>query len=106
MTARKKTVRRPTGLPTEISVLGKKFTIEYTNDMNKDEYGETDLELKKIKLNSNRPKHTWRATLLHEVIHAILGVTGQSNKMTDDEEEGLVVSLENGLEDLVDFKDF
>lgn len=93
-------------MPDSIVVLSKKFEIQYTTDMNKDEYGETDLELKIIKINANKAKHTWRSTLLHEIIHAILGICGQGTRMESNEEEGVVIALEHGLEGLVDFIDF
>ncbi len=42
--------------------------------------------------------------LLHEVLHAVLDISGFRQKMDSKEEEQLVVLLENALSILIDFK--
>jgi len=71
--------------------------------MDKIEYGETQIEERIIKININRSKKTWKATLLHEVVHAGLGLTGRAESMTGDDEESIVIFMENLLEDFVEF---
>jgi len=93
-------------LPGSIRILGINFHIDYTTDMDKSDYGETIIEERSIKININKPKHTWRSTLRHEIFHAILGITGQSERMGNEEEEGIVIALENGVDNLMDFIDF
>lgn len=89
-------------LPTSVTVLGKDFDISYTMDIDTNTYGETNVLERTIKINSNKDKK--ESTLLHEIIHAVLGVSGYSERMSEQEEEALVVLLENGLENLIELK--
>lgn len=43
----------------------------------------------------------WRSTLLHEITHAILFLTGANQGLSLNTEERLVVAIENGLMPLI-----
>jgi len=43
----------------------------------------------------------WRTVLLHEVIHAILKLSGTSAGLSHDKEESIVEALEHGLSPIV-----
>lgn len=63
------------------------------------DYGECDSRECIIKIN---PKHLDSAllvkrTILHEMTHAALGVSGLSEKLTDKQEEAFAVCIENML---------
>lgn len=49
-----------------------------------------------IKISDN-----WRSFLNHELMHAMLFLTGQSQGMTEDEEEGIVMAIETGIKSLL-----
>lgn len=90
--------------PDRISILGAKFTIVYPAKIKDsgegDEiYGETDDTSRTIKISSslNPDDETFERTLLHETIHAILGIAGQDQHLSPVQEEGIVKALENGL---------
>jgi len=72
--------------------------------MGKKTWGETNSEKRWIKINKNFPENTYRDTLLHEVIHAVIGVAGLSNLLDHNLEESLAIALENGLAELVELK--
>ena len=42
----------------------------------------------------------WKEHLLHEILHAVLFYSGQSERMKENEEESLVRAIENGLKTL------
>ena len=90
----------------EINILGDIFKIEYPAKIKGDEgentYGETYgvKRLIRISTQQNKTDDMMERTLLHEVIHAILHISGHSELLEDKEEESLVVLLENGLSKL------
>lgn len=51
----------------------------------------------KIALDSNKTLELQESTLLHEILHSILHVSGQSNMLSEKQEEALVVAFEHGL---------
>lgn len=102
---KKKKVRIPKDLLTEIVLFGKVFKIEYITDIDKAVYGESNSVERIIKVNLNRTESTWKATLIHEAMHAGLGITGRSETMTEDEEEGLAILVENLFEDHINFNE-
>lgn len=98
--ARKKKIDKealiPKDFPTSIIVLGIPFRIEFALDMKDDEWGETTVEDRLIKLN---PLHhtSLHDTLLHEVLHAGIGIAGLSQLFTLKQEEAIVRCLENTI---------
>lgn len=46
----------------------------------------------------------WKDHLLHEIIHAILWISGHSSGLTHKQEESIVRALENGLKPLIKLK--
>ena len=92
--------------PKSVCVLGQDFSIEYKPKVvvgdNDECYGLTHVKDFTIQISSteNKTPEQMEATLLHEVIHAVLGVSGLTELIDDKTEEALVVSLENGLKEL------
>jgi Zn-dependent peptidase ImmA (M78 family) len=84
-------------------ILGKKFDVVYTKAMDKDDYGETISMERVIRINIQKAEWTWRPTLVHEMVHAILGVTGHTELLDEKTEEALAIALEHGFEDYVEF---
>lgn len=93
--------------PKRVVVLGQEFKVIYVSNFA--HYGETCTETFQIKINSRLKEKQLEATLLHEVIHAILFISGWSFTLDPEDgpdkrnEEGLVRALEHGLKDLVTF---
>ena len=89
----------------KIDILGVPFTLVRDSEKmpDKDDHGETVILDRKIYLNpvKNKTHDEMAATLLHEVLHAILGVSGQDKFINKKIEEGLVTALENGLYPLI-----
>lgn len=70
-------------------------------------FGEFFIAARVIKIKKEQPEEMKWETLLHEVIHAVLGLSGISDTLDswgDSIEEGIVVALENGLHDHISFK--
>lgn len=89
----------------KIDILGVSFTlVKNVKKMpDKDDHGETNIIDRRIYLNpiKNKTHDEMASTLLHEVIHAILGVSGQDKFINEEHEEGLVTVLEHGLYPLI-----
>ena len=75
-----------------LEVLGETYTV-VTLPLPDDEHGQCDCEKKIIKLNCDAPP----ATLLHELLHAILFESGLSFVLEDRTEEAVVRAIEHGL---------
>lgn len=73
------------------------------SSLEKDCHGETDVENLEIRLN---PRHasTSRITLLHEIIHVSLGISGVSELLEDKQEEAICRCLEYALLDYINFQ--
>jgi hypothetical protein len=89
--------------PKHIMILGYKFTVVLATDFDTETWGESDALARSIRVcaTKNKTQAQVDMTLLHEVLHMILSVSGVSNLLNNQLEEGLVVSLENGLAPLV-----
>ena len=76
--------------------MGVTFKVEEDPTMSEDEYGETCIEKRLIKMN---PKHkdTYLDSYWHEVFHAILGVSGQAYLLEEKHEEAIVRAFEHAL---------
>ena len=85
--------------PTSVVVFGYKFKIKYLTLA--DNHGETNLDTKEIYIDSKVVGDNLKNTILHEVIHAILLISGQSFHLAHEYEEALVRTLEHGLAPLV-----
>lgn len=97
-----------TNLPKKISILGQTFKIETVENM-KDTDGSELLGLmtghqRSIKLSSNLTDANRDEVLLHEIIHAVLYISGVSNLLKDNIEESIVVALEHGLNGIYKLK--
>lgn len=82
--------------PDHLIVLGHKVPVTYHAQENmpeSDTLGLFDANLPHIYILDNRQ---WRQTLAHELIHAILFYSGNSDHVGE-QEEGLVTALEYGL---------
>ena len=89
-------------LPTSTVILGVRFRIEYPVTISDKSSGETTAgdRLIKIATSMNVTPDEYERSLLHETIHAILGLSGQDQGILGDKEEGLVIALGNGLNQL------
>lgn len=90
-------------LPSEVRVLGVKFRIEVADQLLDDDgtqlCGQTDGELRSIRISEHQDTRRRWTTLLHECLHAALYVNGVAAKMSDELEEVIVQSLEHSLEE-------
>jgi len=92
-----------------VSVMGINFTLEYVDKVSHEgEHvsGLTQGSDRKISvsLTENSTKELRESTSFHELLHAILYVTGQSEMLTTEQEEALVVAVEHGVLQFMDFK--
>lgn len=87
-------------VPREVRVLGKRFRVVVDKSMGDSEVGDSCCTTYRIRLN---PKYAeqYESTLLHEIIHCALGVSGVSQRLTEKLEESIVVCLENALSEMV-----
>lgn len=83
-------------LPEKINILGMTFDIELDASLDPLSYGETESKSYIIKINPLHYKER-KLTLLHECIHAALGVSGLSEIIEEKVEEAIVVCIENAL---------
>ena len=91
--------------PTAVPILGQSFDIAYKEHLQEDGedvYGQTDTKEFNIGIDkkSNKDPKTFEATLMHETIHGILGVSGLNELLDEKLEEAIVVAIENGLKHL------
>jgi len=92
-------------LPTKVSILGVPFTIEYRTDLKcdgEDVMGLTTGSERKISIcvSKNDSPEKIESVLAHEIMHAILYVTGHSETIDEKVEEAVVLALEHGLTQL------
>ena len=91
--------------PRKVDILGVQFSVIKSTKKMPDatDHGETVVVERRIYLNPmvNKTPDDMASTFLHEVIHAILGVSGQDSLIKEDHEEGLVTALEHGLYPLI-----
>lgn len=79
-----------------IWICGHEVRIQYRTKLSADGFFHADKDLIQIKLIP-----TWKDTLLHEILHAVLYYSGHSQKFEENDEEALVMALENGLKTLM-----
>lgn len=90
-------------IPTRINVMGVEFEVRQVGKL--EDYGQCDGAERLIKLRRNMSDEHKASVLLHEVIHAVLYASGHSARMSDEEEESLVLALEHGLAALYQLKE-
>lgn len=88
----------PPNLPNEITVLGQTFQIRLVPSVDDD--GTCDGPNRMITVSETQTQAEADSTLLHEIIHAALFVSGHAETLGDDREEGIVLALEHALNGL------
>jgi hypothetical protein len=94
-------------MKTYCTVLGKRIKLEYIDDVQAAEdgiSGDFRSDPLKIRIKSGLSEKEQKATLLHEIVHAIFFITGHSFELQDNTEEALVRAIEHGLADIVELK--
>ncbi len=87
----------------QVSILGHTFNIKYISQKQIDKgqpdkiYGDCDVYNREIRILKTLAPDILKATLLHECFHAILGISGQAEMLTEGQEEAIVIALEHGL---------
>lgn len=91
-------------LPTKLQIAGITFKVKYVPDLASEThpgqlYGDCDVDERVIRINKvlHKTAGEYRATLLHESLHAALRVTGWAEVLGDKQEEALIQALENAL---------
>jgi Zn-dependent peptidase ImmA (M78 family) len=83
----------------QVSVLGRLYRIEYVA-FEEGNYGECQGEKGLIRIREGLPEEERRATIVHELLHAILyesGITHILEKDNEHLEEAIVRAIEHGL---------
>ena len=88
-------------VPKTLSILGQTIDIVQIS-MSEDSHGEADLDNHRIVLNE-KYKDTNKVTLIHELIHAAIGISGISEILTKKQEEAICRCLEYALLDYIKF---
>jgi len=84
--------------PTQLDIMGTTFRIVQVKKIDKDDsMGECEPLQRTIKIKAGLNDEMFESTLLHEVIHAILTITGQAEYLKHEQEEAIVLALEHGL---------
>ncbi len=98
-------------LPATIDVLGVPFTIKFVWHINKEErqlktYAWTVGDDREIVIVARKVKsiEQFKSTLVHELLHAALHVSGVTQMFTDPQEEAIVVCLEGFINRTMQFK--
>ena len=91
-------------LPDSILILGKTITLKiadltYDGSVGRFNYGSRTIEIDRSQLADYT---VFKNTLLHEIIHVISYITGQSENLGYPLNESVTRAIEHGLEDMVD----
>ena len=92
-------------LPVTVTVLGQVFPVIGSPDLRGDDghpqYGRVEFDPHYIRINTNEPLETQKATLLHEIIHAAIRIGGLTEIMDGSGianlEEAIVSNLDRAL---------
>lgn len=93
-------------MPVSVSIMGIPFSIEYKPDLrdedNSEVMGLTEGATHKITICSSKNKapDELESVLIHEILHALMYVSGQSTLLDEKTEEAIVTALEHGLSQL------
>lgn len=90
-----------------LPIMGIPFKITYPVKVDKKDkhVGESDGVARTIKIKKSLTDDVKSSTILHEIIHSVLYVTGQAERLTEEQEEALVLALEHGLHPLYELKE-
>ena len=93
-------------MPTRISIMGIPFEVKYLTkvDHQDNHLGETDGAGRVIKIKKGMAEEVTKATLMHEIVHAIIYVTGHTEMLKHKHEEAIVLAIEHGLSQLYELK--
>jgi hypothetical protein len=84
--------------PRTVDVLGQKFKIRYKHeDDMEDCLGITFTASREIWLQDGLPADQMRRVLIHEITHAILGISGITEKLNPQLEEAICCAFESGI---------
>ena len=87
--------------PKKIQVAGVTFTVTYPTKIDSDDsLGESNAVNRTLKIHTTQKGDEFERTLLHEIIHAALGIGGVAEILHSKAEEAVVVCLENALHSL------
>lgn len=90
--------------------MGQAWSIEFWNHIIDEDgdilQGDTDETTRVIRISTAYPKIRQKSTLVHEILHAILRVSGIKQLIKDDIEEALVIAIENGLESIIELSKY
>jgi hypothetical protein len=83
--------------PTSVTICGQPFAVEW-KDLGPDEMGQTFVAHQRIEIDTDLGPDQERDTLLHEICHAIVKLTGHRHTtLTDKQEEAVVGCLAYAL---------
>jgi len=82
-------------LPSTVNILSVPYTVEIGPLADPSDFGESNGSERTIRIRDTSPFHP--STLLHEICHQVLYVSGLTNLLTDELEEAIVTALEHGL---------
>ena len=97
---KKITLKERQAFPSAILVFGQVVNIEFSRIHGN--YGLCDAEERMLTLDTTQTKEQAYDTLVHEIIHAVLGISGMAELFTDEQNEALTVALTTGLAKAVD----
>lgn len=92
--------------PNRVNIMGTEFTVKYAK-LSGGDMGETKGNARIITIDPKLRGEELKSTTIHEIIHAILHVTGQAEILAsygEHVEESLVVALEHGLTPMIELK--
>lgn len=91
----------PPGMLPTLRILGTEWEVEYVADMLEDGkgFGSCDTARRRIRIALDQHPEVMRCTLLHEAMHAILGMNGAH--ADDDKVHEVIGALEAGLLSLI-----
>lgn len=96
------------GKPSRVYIYGKPVEIRYIHKGEDGPYGETNTDKMTIEINLDQDDRSFHSTLLHEMFHAALSMSGISHMLDGipglDVEEAIVRALENSLQDSLSIK--
>jgi len=82
------------GLPTNVQVGGVKVKVRWKPTLD-DSWGTYDHDLKTIFLSKKLPEEERLPTLLHEMVHASLAISGLNEMLTAKQEEAIVRNFDS-----------
>ena len=91
-----------------VRMLGRRINIEYLDRVSDDDgdklHGDFCADKLTIRVDKTLTGTALESTILHELLHAALHLTGHGYRLSGDDEEALVRGLEHALIDVVKLK--